>query len=94
MNETIFALARSLAALLAGALFALNPRGPFIAAIVLIPIGMVLIARLRPIPAREEFVAMASTSNVILETVEMIEACYNFGGWKLEVRGWRLEVGG
>ncbi len=32
MNETIFSLARSLAALLAGALFALNPRGPFIAA--------------------------------------------------------------
>lgn len=70
MNETVFALARSLAALLAGALFALNPRGPFIAGIVLIPIGMVLIARLRPRPAREEFVAMASTSNVILETVD------------------------
>ena len=70
MNETIFSLARSLAAVLAGALFALNPRGPFIAALALIPIGMVLIARLRPVPAREEFVAMASTSNVILETVD------------------------
>ena len=70
MNETIYSLARSLAALLAGALFALGPRGPFIAAIALIPIGMALIARLRPIPAREEFVAMASTSNVILETVD------------------------
>jgi MFS family permease len=70
MNETIFALARSLAALLAGALFALNPHGPFIAAIALIPIGMVLIARLRPVPAREEFIAMASTSNVILETLD------------------------
>jgi predicted MFS family arabinose efflux permease len=70
MNETIFALARSLAALLAGALFALNPRGPFIAAIALIPIGMMLIARLRPIPAREEVIVMASTSNVILETVD------------------------
>jgi MFS family permease len=70
MNETIFSLARSAAALLAGALFALNPRGPFIAAIVLIPIGMGLIARLRPVPAREEFVAMASPSNVILETVD------------------------
>ena len=70
MNETIFALARSLAALLAGALFALNPRGPFIAGIALIPIGMVLIARLRPMAAREEFVAMASASNVILETVD------------------------
>ncbi len=70
MNETIFSLARSLAALLAGTLFALNPRGPFIAAIALIPIGMVLTARLRPIPTREEFIAMASTSNVILETVD------------------------
>jgi MFS family permease len=70
MNETVYFLARSLAALLAGTLFALNPRGPFIAAIALIPIGMVLIARLRPLPAREEFIAMASTSNVILETVD------------------------
>ena len=70
VNETIFALARSLAAVLAGALFALNPRGPFIAALALIPIGMVLIARLRPAPARPEFVAMASPSNIILETVD------------------------
>ncbi len=70
MNETIFSLARSLAAVLAGALFALNPRGPFIAALALIPIGMLLITRLRPVPAREEFVAMASASNVILETVD------------------------
>ena len=70
MNETIFSLARSLAAVLAGALFVLNPRGPFIAALALIPIGMILIARLRPVPTRKEFVAMASTSNVILETVD------------------------
>ena len=70
MNETIFSLARSLAALLAGALFALYPRGPFIAALALIPIGMVLIARLRPFPAREEILVMATTSNVILETAE------------------------
>jgi len=70
MNETIYSLARSLAAVLAGALFALNARGPFIAAIALIPIGMVLIARLRPIPAREEFIAMASTGNVIIETLD------------------------
>ena len=40
------------------------------AAIVLIPIGMVLIARLRPMAAPTDFVAMASTSNVIIETVE------------------------
>jgi MFS transporter, DHA1 family, tetracycline resistance protein len=70
MNETIFALARSLAALLAGALFALNPRGPFIAAIALIPIGMVLIARLRPVPARADVIVMATTSHVIIETLD------------------------
>jgi MFS family permease len=70
LNETIFALARSIAALLAGSLFALDPRAPFMASLVLIPIGMVVIARLRPIATREEFVVMASTSNVILETVE------------------------
>ncbi len=64
------ALARSLAAVLAGALFAINVRAPFMAALVLIPIGMVLIARLRPAAAPTEFVAMASTSNVIIETVE------------------------
>jgi DHA1 family multidrug resistance protein-like MFS transporter len=70
MNETIYSLARSLAALLAGALFAINSRAPFVAAFVLIPIGMVLIARLRPAAAPSEFVAMASTGNVIIETVE------------------------
>ena len=70
MNETIYSLARSAAALLAGTLFAINTRAPFIAAIALIPIGMVLIARLQPIAAREDFVAMASASNVILETVD------------------------
>jgi len=70
MNETIYSLARSIAALLAGTLFAINTRAPFIAAIALIPIGMVLIARLQPIAAREDFVAMASASNVILETVD------------------------
>jgi predicted MFS family arabinose efflux permease len=70
MNETIFSLARSIAALLAGMLFAINPRAPFIASIALIPIGMVVIARLRPIAAPENFVAMASASNVILETID------------------------
>ena len=70
MNETIYSLARSLAALLAGALFALNPRGPFIAALALIPIGMVLIARLRAPAQADHFVALATGSNVIIETVE------------------------
>ncbi|HSD83967.1 MAG TPA: MFS transporter, partial [Anaerolineae bacterium] len=70
LNETIFALARSLAALLAGSLFALDPRAPFIAAIGLIPIGLVLIVRQRPPVTREEFVVMAAPSNVILETIE------------------------
>ncbi len=70
MNETIYSLARSVAALLAGALFAINSRAPFMAALVLIPIGMVLIARLRPVTPPADFVAMASTSNVIIETVD------------------------
>lgn len=70
MNETIYSLARSVAALLAGALFAINSRAPFVAALVLIPIGMVLIARLRPVASPADFVAMASTSNVIIETVD------------------------
>ena len=70
MNETVFALARSLAAVLAGTLFAINSRAPFMAALVLIPIGMVLVARLRPVAAPTDFVAMASTSNVIIETVD------------------------
>ena len=70
MNETIFSLARSMAALLAGVLFAVNVRAPFMAALVLLPIGMVLIARLRPAVSPTEFIAMASTSNVIIETIE------------------------
>jgi hypothetical protein len=70
VNETIFALARSLAALLAGTLFAINTRAPFIAALFLIPIGMILIARLRPAPVDKNYVAMASASTVILETID------------------------
>lgn len=72
VNETLYALARSLAALLAGALFALDPRAPFILSIVLIPIGLGLIARLRPSAAPAHFVAMAETGNVIIETMEEI----------------------
>jgi MFS family permease len=70
LNETIFALARSIAAVVAGSLFTINSRAPFIASLVLIPIGMAMIAWLRPSAAREEFVARASTGNVILETIE------------------------
>jgi hypothetical protein len=70
VNETIFALARSLAALLAGTLFAINARAPFIAALFLIPIGMILITRLRPAPVGKKYEAMASASAVILETVD------------------------
>ena len=70
LNETIYSLARSLAAVLAGALFAVNMRAPFLVSIALTPIGMVLVARLRPMPARKDFMAMASTSAVILETVD------------------------
>jgi predicted MFS family arabinose efflux permease len=70
LNETIYSLARSLAALLAGALFAVNMRAPFLVSIALIPIGMLLVARLRPISARKDFAERASPSAVILETVD------------------------
>ncbi len=70
MNETIYALARSVAAVLAGLMFTFDPRAPFFASLALIPIGMVLIARLPPAPTPEHFVAIASPSNVIIETVE------------------------
>jgi MFS family permease len=69
-NETVFSLARSVAAVLAGMLFTLDPHAPFFASIALIPIGMVLIFRLSPAPARDHFVAIASPSNVIIETVD------------------------
>ncbi len=70
MNETIFSLARSAAAVLAGLLFTIDPRAPFLASIALIPIGMVLIARLRAVPAPEEFVTLASSGAVVLESIE------------------------
>ena len=70
MNETIFSLARSIAAVLAGILFTIDPRAPFFAALALIPIGLWLIVRLPPAPAREDFVAIAAPSNIIIETVD------------------------
>ena len=70
MNETVYALARSLAAVLAGVLFTLSPRAPFIAALALIPIGVWLIFRLRAPEKTDHFVALASGSNVIIETIE------------------------
>ena len=59
-----------LTAVLAGLLFARNPSAPFIAGIALIPIGMLVIARLRPAPAHDEFIAMAASSNVIIESLD------------------------
>jgi MFS family permease len=70
VNETLFALARSVAAALAGVLFTLDPRWPFIASIVLIPIGMAWVARSRPARAPEEFVVMAAPGNVVIESVD------------------------
>ncbi len=70
MNETVFALARSVAAVLAGLMFTVDPRAPFFASLALLPLGMVLIVRLPPAPAPEHFIAIASPSNVIIETVE------------------------
>jgi predicted MFS family arabinose efflux permease len=71
VNETIFSLARAGAAALAGILFTLDPRWPFIAAIALIPIGLVWVWFSRPIAVRdEEIVVMASPGNVVIESVE------------------------
>lgn len=70
MNETIFALARALAAGGAGLLYALDPRYPLIAAIVLIPIGVWGVARSRPIPQRGDYLVLASPGNVVIESVE------------------------
>ena len=71
LNETIFALARSIAALLAGTLFAINARAPFIAAIALIPIGWWWVARSRPWPApTEDVIVMASPGTVLIESAE------------------------
>lgn len=71
VNETIYALARAGAAVLAGVLFTLDPRWPFIASIVLIPIGLAWVWRSRPFAARdEEFIVMASPGNVLIESIE------------------------
>ncbi len=70
LNETLFSLARGLAAALAGVLFTADPRWPFIASIVLIPIGLILIALSRPATARDEIVVIASPTTVILESID------------------------
>jgi predicted MFS family arabinose efflux permease len=76
LNETIFSLARAGAAALAGVLFTLDLRWPFIAAIVLIPIGLAWVWFSkpwfsRPITTPEEaIVVMASPGNVVIEAVE------------------------
>jgi predicted MFS family arabinose efflux permease len=70
LNETLYALARSLAAALAGLLFTLDLRLPLIASLALIPIGMILVTVSRPIVPREEFIVMASPGTVVIESVE------------------------
>jgi MFS family permease len=70
MNETLYALARSLAAALAGILFTLDLRLPLIASLALIPIGIVLVTVSRPIVSREEFIVIASPGTVVIESVE------------------------
>lgn len=71
VNETIFALARAGAAALAGVLFTLDPRWPFIASLALIPIGLAWVWFSRPIVVpEEEIVVMASPGNVVIESVE------------------------
>jgi len=71
VNETIFALARAAAAAIAGLLYAIDPRYPFIASITLIPIGLVWVLVSRPIAVQgEEAIVMASAGPVLIESIE------------------------
>ncbi|NWG10086.1 MAG: hypothetical protein HXX80_07290, partial [Nitrososphaerales archaeon] len=71
VNEPIFALARAAAAAIAGLLYAIDPRYPFIASITLIPIGLVWVLVSRPIAVQgEEAIVMASAGPVLIESIE------------------------
>ena len=71
VNETIFSLARAAAAAAAGVLFTLDPRWPFIASIVLIPIGLAWVWLSRPLAVRDgQIVVLASPGHVVIESVE------------------------
>jgi len=71
VNETIFALARGAAAAVAGGLFAIDPRYPFLASLALIPIGLAGVLLSRPIaPRGEEALVMASAGPVLIESIE------------------------
>lgn len=72
VNETLFALARSLAAALAGVLFTIDIRYPIVAALITIPIGLIITLLLRvakPV-TDEKIVVIASTTSVIAESLE------------------------
>jgi MFS family permease len=72
VNETLFALARSLASVLAGVLFTIDIRWPIVAALITIPIGLLITALVRTVaPATDEkIVSIASTNRVIVESLE------------------------
>jgi hypothetical protein len=72
VNETLFAVSRSLAAALAGVLFTVDIRLPFIAALIAIPIGFIAtaLARSPAVHSTDQIVAIASNSNVIIESIE------------------------
>ena len=71
INETVDALAKSVAAGVAGLLFVVDARLPLMAALTLIPIGMGWVALSRRSPsAPEEFVALASSAAVIVEPLD------------------------
>ncbi len=71
VNETLSALARSLAAALAGLLFTIDARWPFIAALITIPVGIILTALPRTSAASpDEIIVLASTGSAIIESLE------------------------
>jgi predicted MFS family arabinose efflux permease len=72
VNETLFALARSLAAALAGVLFTIDVRWPIAAALIAIPIGMIITALLRAAQptSTERIIVIASNNSVIAESLE------------------------
>ena len=72
VNETLFAFARSLAAALAGVHFTIDIHWPIVAALITIPIGLIITALSRKTaPATdEEIIIIASTNNVIADSLE------------------------
>lgn len=72
VNETLFAISRSLAAALAGVLFTIDLRLPIFASLIAIPIGLIItaLARQTAPPTAGNVTVIASTASVIVESLE------------------------